>query len=131
MKGILYPASVQRINSIFGGEVLFRSVGKNMNETGRPMQVMLYETKNTGGSGMVVGLIWIGPGYQVPKSNLDIVAAMAYCPKEDFSASVIGAKDVYFYEILHKQRLSEPREIASFVWRGSTKPPRVWRQVEL
>lgn len=131
MKGILYPAYPERICSILGGEKLFYSVGRNMNETARPMQVLLYETKNSGGCGMIVGIIWIGPGYEFAKLSVDLVAAMAYCPKEDFSAAEIGGKKKYFYEILHKQRLEQPKEICEVVWKGSTKPPRVWKIVEL
>ena len=131
MKGILYPTTVERICSIMGGERLFYSVGKNMNETAAPMQVLLYETKNSGGCGLITGIIWIGPGYEFTKLSVDHVAAMAYCPKETFDATQIGGKKRYFYEILHKQRLNEPKEIREVVWRGSTKAPRVWKVVEL
>ena len=131
MKGILYPAGPERIASIMDREKLFYSIGKSMNETAAPMQVLLYETKNAGGSGLITAIIWIGPGHEFTKPSVDIVKAMAYCPDYTFDATQIGGKKKYFYEILHKQKLAQPKEISAMVWRGSTKPPRVWKIVEL
>ena len=131
MKGILYPTTPERIASIMGGEQLFYSVGKSMNETAGPMQVLLYETKNSGGCGLITAMIWIGSGYEFRRNSVDKVAAMAYCPELNFSAATIGGKPKYFYEILHRERLVRPKEIREVVLRGSTKPPRVWKMIEL
>ena len=131
MKAVLYPATPNRIKSIMTNEKIFFSIGKSMNETARPMEVALYETKNSGGSGKIVAVLWIGPGHEFQKRSVDHVKAMAYCPEHTFSASQIGGKKMFFYEILFKQYLTPAKEIREVVWRGSIKPPRVWKFIEI
>lgn len=131
MKGILYPTTPERVASIMNREQLFYSTGKLMNDTPHPMPVYFYETKNSGGLGKVTGIIWIGPGYKFQRSSVNLVAAMAYCPEIVFSAQEIGGNEKYFYEILHRERFAAPKRLEEVVWRGSTKPPRTWKKIEV
>ena len=112
-----------------------------MNETGHPLRVFLYETKNGGGRGLVVGEMWIGPGYEMPKrpskapKGFEIAARtkttnMAYTPEARYSAAYIGAAKSWFYEILFVQCYAAPLEISRIVRRGSTQAPRVWKFIE-
>ena len=131
MKGILYPTSPEQVASIMGGQQLFCTVGKSMNETAGPMPVYLYETKTAGGPGLVTAVMWVGHGHECQRGEIDLAAAMTSCPKVPFSAAEIGGKARYFYEILHRERLDPPRQIRDVVWRGSTKPPLAWKVVEV
>ena len=131
MKAILYPTSPNRADSILSLEQVFYSIGKAMNETQHPMPVYLYETQSSGGAGKVTGVIWIGPGYKFQRGSINLVAALAYCPEMTFSAGQIGGKEKYFYEILHRERFPVPKRIEEVVWRGSTKPPRTWKKIEV
>ena len=131
MKGILYPTSPERVTSIMNGEQFFYSTGKLMNDTPHPMPIYLYESKNAGGAGLVTGIVWIGPGYEFQRRSVNLVAALAYCPEMTFSASEIGGEKKFFYEILHRERLDPPRDLYHIIWRGSTKPPRTWKIIEV
>ena len=141
MRGVLLPATPAQIGTIFSHETVYCSAGRNMNETGHPLRVFLYETKNGGGRGLVVGEMWIGPGYEMPKRSSEApkgfeIAArtktpnMAYAPEARYSAAYIGAAKSWFYEILFVQCYTVPVDIARVVWRGSTKAPRVWKYIE-
>lgn len=131
MKAILYPTTSSHVDSILKREQLFYSIGKPMNDTVHPMPVYLYETQNAGGSGKITGVIWIGPGYKFQRGSINLVAAMAYCPTITFSAEEIGGKEKFFYEILHRERFAVPKRIEDVVWRGSTRPPRTWKKIEV
>ena len=131
MKAILYPTSPDHVNSILKREQVFYSIGKAMNDTQHPMPVYLYETKNSGGTGKITGVVWIGPGYKFQRGSINLVAAMAYCPEITFSAQEIGGKEKFFYEILHRERFNVPKGIEEVVWHGSIKPPRTWKKIEV
>lgn len=124
MKSVLISIQPPHTNNIFDGI-------KGVEWRTRPMPTgkhYVYETKNGGGAGKVIGecAIWRVKRYEnatfVPEETINLG-----CVPVEFLSSYSKGKPLYAHFIIDPKRYDKPKDLSDF---SITRPPQRWCYVE-